>query len=220
MYSSNTQPSFSSSGTNGNIMQAAEDAGDQPPSYGAMGHGQADSYNKLHDQITYSEVDPTDSTNAPSFPALGHGQGDSYGINSLGIDATESTKAPSFPALGHGHGNSYNQDGVVYGDNDEKAPSIGTAMAKGGVSQTSEVLEPDHTDVEAPNLSDVKRPETSQTGTSSVVFDGPDENEVEGNSVVRKNFRRLYPNAYYKGKDDEDENEVEEGLVEDLEAPE
>ncbi|KAI3725813.1 hypothetical protein L1987_65608 [Smallanthus sonchifolius] len=197
-----------------NIMQAAEVAANQPPSYGAMVHGQGDSYNKLHDQITYSEVDPTDSTNAPSFPALGHGQGDSYGINSNGLDPTESTKAPSFLALGHGQGNSYNQGGEVNGDTDDKAPSIGTAMAKGGVSQTSVVLDSDHTDVEAPDLSDVKRPDMSQTGTSSVVFDGLDENEVEGNSVVRKNFRRLYPNAYYKGKDDEDEKEMEEGLVE------
>nr|GEZ97414.1 hypothetical protein [Tanacetum cinerariifolium] len=52
-----------------------------------------------------------------------------------------------------------------------------------------------------PNLSDANRREASHTGDSSMVIEGSDVQDYLGMSLVRKNFRRFYPNAYYKEKD-------------------
>ncbi|KAI3784502.1 hypothetical protein L1987_43601 [Smallanthus sonchifolius] len=188
MYSGDSPPSFSSPGTSDpNIQEQFQAAGyaynqvSQAPSYGALGHDQGDSRNNFQGGTAYRGLDP----------------------NSGMVD---NTKGPSFTDLGHGHGNSYNQDPNsnrdVGGNSYGQGPSMG-AMARGGLSRTSEVVDTYNTDDKAPDRSDVNRRDASQNAISSDALDDPDAQEFVGISLVGPNFKRLYPNAYYKEKDDE-----------------
>ncbi|KAI3725812.1 hypothetical protein L1987_65607 [Smallanthus sonchifolius] len=191
--SSDSPPSFPSLGASDpdiqKQFQAAGDAYNEtslPPSYGVLGHDQGDSQNNFQTGTIYRSLDPTSGM-------------------------VDNTKGPSFTAFGHGHETSYNQDlnsnrdvgGNSYGySGGGQGPSMG-AMARGGLSRTSEVVDTYNTDDQAPDRSAVNPRDASQTATSSDVLDDPDAQEFVGISLVGPNFKRLYPNAYYKEKDDE-----------------
>ncbi|GJY16632.1 hypothetical protein Tco_0387054 [Tanacetum coccineum] len=121
---------------------------------------------------------------------------------------------PSFSSNGNGMNNSGYVDATddAQGDNSQP-PSYNSAMGRernslnqfhyetliimvhpsGGVEH--------YGGVPAPNLSGANRREASHTGDSSMVIEGSDAQDYVGMSLVGKNFRRFYPNAYYKGKD-------------------
>ncbi|KAK1432568.1 hypothetical protein QVD17_09465 [Tagetes erecta] len=194
MYTDETPPSFSSAGPIGinipdQIQYTTSDVHNQPPSYDAMGHDhQLDSYTKYQTSVTYRALDQT---------------------TTLPLD-----NAPSFTALqdqGHGHSYTTIQDHSdvnreVGGD---RPVSIG-AMGKGEVSNVSGDVGGYDIGGKGPGLSDVNRREASQAGGASggVVVDDVDVKELVGISLVGKNFRRLYPNAYYKEKDEEEEEDI------------
>ncbi|KAI3514877.1 hypothetical protein L1887_13624 [Cichorium endivia] len=150
----------------------------QPPSQGSLGHGQGNSGNQyLPDGTVYR----------------GFGQPD-------GIDDGE--KGPSFTALGHGQGISHNYDGISnreYGVGGQPL-SVG-AMVRDGFSNPSGGG--NHYGGDAPpELSDVARRERSQTGESLTdIQTSADPQDYVGMSLVGKNFKKYYPNAYYKEKD-------------------
>lgn len=147
-----------------------------PPSYSGVVHGQGTSHNQLHDTTTkYRQL--ADQT----------------------AENVEEKKAPSFTALVHGQGNSYTHDENAIRGGDGQAPSVG-AMGRGTVSQPSGG-DPYSGDQAAPSREALNKRDSSQTGGSSVVFEGADVQEFVGMSLVGKNFRKFYPNAYYKEKD-------------------
>ncbi|CAH1432913.1 unnamed protein product [Lactuca virosa] len=196
MYSGDAPPSFSSGGLKHfDQDQFPVDAQpqpygvhndqswqNQPPSQGSMGHGQGNSVNQFQDGSIYR----------------GLGQPDPFVV-------VDSEKGPSFTALGHGQGISYNQDGMSnrdqYGVSGQPL-SVG-AMVKGGFSNPSGGGGDHYGGDSAPGLSDVARRDKSQTGGSSVDIQGSsDPLEFVGMSLVGKNFKKYYPDAYYKEKDD------------------
>ncbi|GJX03455.1 hypothetical protein Tco_0189371 [Tanacetum coccineum] len=184
MYASNGPPSLSSTGMNSftnegtDMMEASNDhVYVQPPSYSGVGRGQGTSHNQFHDTAMHRELAQTDEN-------------------------VEEEKAPSFTAFGHGQGNSYTHEGnAIREGGDGQAPSVG-AMARGNVSQPSGGVDPYTGDQAAPSRDALNKRESSQTAEgSSVVFEGADVQEFVGMSLVGKNFRKFYPNAYYKEKD-------------------
>lgn len=183
-------------------------SGNLPPSFSSPGDARA-----LGGQ--YNETWPTHEIQAdgnvyappPSHGSMSHHQGQSYnqfqdrGLGQIPM-IVDKTKAPSFTEFSPGHGSSHNHDGNISresGNSSDGQPlSIG-AMAKGSVSQNSGGMD-HYGDEKAPNLSDVNRRGSSQTAPDTV-FEDADAQEFVGMSLVGKNFRKFYPNAYYKEKD-------------------
>ncbi|PWA85398.1 hypothetical protein CTI12_AA149570 [Artemisia annua] len=176
MSSGNGPPSFSNGTNISSYVDSTNDAqvnNKQPPSYSnAMGHG-GNSLNQFQNESAYRELGQTDTSKPPTFTALERER------NS------------------HAHGGNLKHElGNVGG----QGPSLGSAVARGNYSDPSGGVE--HYDgAQAPNLSDANRRDASHTGDSSMVIEGSDAQEYVGMSLVGKNFRRFYPNAYYKGKD-------------------
>ncbi|PWA88540.1 hypothetical protein CTI12_AA113410 [Artemisia annua] len=182
MFASNEPPSLSSNGMNSynedTTMMEASDGHVHiaAPSYSGVVHGQGTSHKELHDTTTYRQLADQTAKNV------------------------EEKKAPSFTALVHGQGNSYTHDENASRGGDGQAPSLG-AMTRGTVSHPSGGGDPYSGDQKAPSRGALNKRESSQTGGSSVVFEGADVQEFVGMSLVGKNFRKFYPNAYYKEKD-------------------
>ncbi|GKF02133.1 hypothetical protein Tco_0029056 [Tanacetum coccineum] len=179
MSSGNGPPSFSSNGNgmnNSGYVDATDDAqGDnsQPPSYNSAMGRERNSLNQFHYVSANRDLDQTDTSKAPSFTAFERER------NS------------------HTHGGNLNHE---FGNVGGQGASIGSAAARENHSHPSGGVE-HYGGVPAPNLSGANRREASHTGDSSMVIEGSDAQDYVGMSLVGKNFRRFYPNAYYKGKD-------------------
>ncbi|KAI3761855.1 hypothetical protein L1987_52277 [Smallanthus sonchifolius] len=193
MYSNNAPPSFAPSAMNPFDQQhlqipATVDIYSQPPSQGDMGHGQANSHNQFQGVSSYR----------------GFGQSQTTVI-------VDNNKAPSLTDMVHAQGNSYNQDLNIHRELGSSSSNVsGTAgrplsvgdMVNPRASQTSGGVDVYKDSKAAPGLSGVDPRGSSETGPkSSVVVDGPEAHELARMSLVGKNFRKLYLNAYYK--DDE-----------------
>ncbi|KAL4572464.1 hypothetical protein LXL04_019241 [Taraxacum kok-saghyz] len=192
MYSGNAPPSFSS-GVKPFVqeqypvdVQAYGVHNDQPwlnqpPSQGSLGHGQGNSANQFPDGIAHR----------------GFGQPDPFVV-------IDSEKGPSFTALGHGQGMSNNHDGMSNrGDQYGGQPLSVGALVRDGFSNPSGGGGDHYAGETPPGLSDVARRDASQTGDSSTDIQSSDDPlEFIGMSLVGKNFKKFYPNAYYKEKDE------------------
>ncbi|KAL8199525.1 hypothetical protein R6Q57_013093 [Mikania cordata] len=160
----------------------------QPPSQGNMGPAQGNSRNQFQETTANRGLDQTrvtvDETKAPSFTDMGHGQGKSYNYQHTGI---------SRGLVGGGS--------IVTGTGGGPL-SVGD-MVKGRVSETIDRVG-SYPEERAPSHSDMGQRGRSDTGSSpGVVFDGLDPQELVGISLVGKNFRKFYPNAFFKEEDDE-----------------
>ncbi|KAJ0457171.1 hypothetical protein HanIR_Chr15g0770741 [Helianthus annuus] len=202
MYSNNAPQSFAPGGLTGfdqdnhqptSQIQATGDVYSQAPSQGDMGHGPGNSNNQFQGLTGYrgtSQSQPTmivGDTKAPGFSDLGPDQGSSYNHD---------------PNISRGSGgNSYGQSGTGL------APSLGDIRG-GSASQTSDGHVGGYSkDGKAPGISDVDRRGSSETGASEApkMDVPPDAQEFVGISLVGKNFRKFYPNAYYREQDEENQ---------------
>lgn len=173
-------PSFSQSNgsNNSSYVYYTDDPqghNNQPPSYSGATGREGNSLNQFQNVRTNRDLGQTDTTNTkpPSFTALERERN----------------------SLAHG-GNLKHESGNVVG----QGPSIGSAVARGNYSNPSGGVE-QYDGAPAPNISDANRRDASHTGDLSMVIEGSDAQDYVGMSLVGKNFRRFYPNAYYKGKD-------------------